>query len=30
MDYLVDVHDLTFNESADHRQAPDVMFVAAA
>ena len=30
IDYLVDVHDLTFNQSADHRQAPDVMFVAAA
>jgi hypothetical protein len=27
---LVDVHDLTFNQSPDHRQAPDVTFVAAA
>jgi hypothetical protein len=30
IDYLVDVHDLTFSQLADHRQAPDVMFVAAA
>lgn len=30
IDYLVDVHDLSFNQSADHRQTPDVMFVAAA
>jgi VWFA-related protein len=30
IDYLVDVHDLAFNESPDHRQAPDVTFVAAA
>jgi VWFA-related protein len=30
IDYLVDVHDLAFNESADHRQTPDVTFVAAA
>jgi hypothetical protein len=30
IDFLVDVHDLTFNESADHRQAPDLAFVAAA
>ena len=30
IDYLVDVHDLSFNQSADHRQTPDVTFVAAA
>ena len=30
IDYLVDVHDLTFNQSADHRQTADLMFVAAA
>ena len=30
IDYLVDVHDLFFNQSADHRQTPDVTFVAAA
>jgi hypothetical protein len=30
IDYLVDVHDLSFNQSADHSQTPDVTFVAAA
>ena len=30
IDYLVDVHDLAFNQSADHRQTADLMFVAAA
>ena len=30
VDILVDVHDLALAGGADHRQAPDVMFVAAA
>jgi VWFA-related protein len=30
IDYLVDVHDLSFNQSTDHHQTPDLMFVAAA
>ena len=30
IDFLVDVHDLQFLTSADHRRQPNVMFVAAA
>ncbi len=30
IDFLVDVHDLAYLQSADHRLQPDVMFVAAA
>ncbi len=30
IDFLLDIHDLTFSQSADHRQRPDLMFVAAA
>ncbi len=30
VDFLVDMHDLTLLQSADHLQKPDVMFVAAA
>lgn len=29
LDFLVDVHDLSFTEVADHRMQPDVMFVAS-
>jgi VWFA-related protein len=29
IDFLVDVHDLSLTELDDHRQTPDVMFVAA-
>jgi hypothetical protein len=30
IDFLVDVHDLQFLTSADHRRQPNLMFVAAA
>ena len=30
IDFLLDVHDLSYTESPDHRQTPDVTFVAAA
>ncbi len=30
IDFLVDIHDLQFLTSADHRQQPNLMFVAAA
>ena len=30
IDFLLDVHDLSYTDSPDHRQTPDVMFVAAA
>ena len=30
IDFLVDVHDLSFTDSGDHKRIPDVMFVAAA
>ena len=29
IDYLVDLHDISFHESSDHKQVPDVMFVAS-
>lgn len=30
VDFLVDVHDLAFLQSADHREQPDLMFVSSA
>ena len=30
VDFLIDVHDLAFLQSADHREQPDIMFVSAA
>ena len=30
VDFLVDMHDLAFLQSADHRDQPDIMFVSAA